>query len=176
MKQRMTLALTALATTITCLPALAQHDEHQHHSPYADQTSSGIAALSQAELDGLLAGAGMGMARAAELNHYPGPKHVLELADELELSDTQRASVETIREAMASEAKRLGQEIVDAERHLEKRFAHAHIDADTLRSLTAEIASLYGELRFVHLRAHLETRSALSEEQVANYDRLRGYQ
>ena len=161
--KRMTPPIWMLLAALTvCLPALAQHDDHQHHSPYADQAPSGIAALSQSELDDLLEGAGMGMARAAELNHYPGPKHVLKLAGELGLSEAQRAAVEGIREAMLSEARRLGQEIVDAERHLDKRFAHAHIDEEILRSVTAEIAGFYGELRFAHLRAHLETRATLS--------------
>lgn len=176
MKRQTLPALTILTGMVVCLPALAQHGDHQHHSPYADQPSSGIAALSQSELDGLLAGAGMRMALPAELNHYPGPLHVLELAEDLELSEEQRMTVEAIRQAMLSEAERLGQEIVDKERHLDKRFAHAHIDEETLRALTAQIAGLYGELRFAHLRAHLETRAALSEEQIASYDRLRGYE
>ena len=34
----------------------------------------------------------MGLALAAELNGYPGPSHVLELADKLELSAEQRAA------------------------------------------------------------------------------------
>jgi hypothetical protein len=32
-----------------------------------------------------------------------------------------------------------------------------------------------GELRAAHLLAHLETRQLLTESQVAEYDRLRGY-
>jgi hypothetical protein len=117
----------------------------------------------------------MGLARPAELNQYPGPKHVLELAAELELSDEQRQHVEACHAAMLEEAQRLGKEIVDKERHLDRRFAHSHIDEEVLRSVTAEIADLYGELRFVHLRAHLETRAVLSPGQIESYDRLRGY-
>lgn len=117
----------------------------------------------------------MGLARPAELNQYPGPKHVLELVVELELSDEQRQHVEASHAAMLGEAQRLGKEIVDKERHLDRRFAHSHIDEEVLRSVTAEIAELYGELRFVHLRAHLETRAVLSPGQIESYDRLRGY-
>ena len=35
-------------------------------------------------------------ALAAELNGYPGPSHVLELADKLELSTEQRASMQRL--------------------------------------------------------------------------------
>jgi hypothetical protein len=34
------------------------------------------------------------MAKAAELNGYPGPKHVLELAQQLQLTDAQRRDVQ----------------------------------------------------------------------------------
>ena len=42
-----------------------------------------VNALSPDEVQQYLAGAGMGYAKAAELNHFPGPMHVLELADKL---------------------------------------------------------------------------------------------
>lgn len=165
-----------LAVLLSTGPARAQHDLHgEHQSPYANQDSTGISSLSRQELDGLLEGAGMGYARPAELNHYPGPKHALELAEQLELTDTQATKIEAIRVEMLQQAKRLGQEIVERERHLDRRFAHRHIDEVTLRDLTAEIARLYGELRFAHLRAHLETREVLSGLQIETYDRLRGY-
>jgi hypothetical protein len=40
-------------------------------------------ALSDQEVSALLDGHGAGFAKAAELNGYPGPMHVLELADRL---------------------------------------------------------------------------------------------
>ena len=69
--------------------ALAQHGSHHSHgaqgqtSAYAGQQSREIKALSDQEVKDLQAGAGMGMAKAAELNRYPGPMHALELADQL---------------------------------------------------------------------------------------------
>lgn len=164
-------ALAALAA-----PLAAQHEGHSHPaSPYAGQTDSGIAALSSEEAEQLRAGDGMGMARAAELNHYPGPKHVLELAAELELSAAQRDAVAAVRETMRAEAVRLGAEILRLEERLQRRFAHRHIGPPDLRRASLEIARLYGELRYAHLAAHLETRSLLTGEQVERYDRLRGY-
>jgi hypothetical protein len=53
-------------------------------SPYTGQERREIKALSNEEIDRYLSGDGMGLAKAAELNHYPGPRHVLELADQLQ--------------------------------------------------------------------------------------------
>ncbi len=147
--------------------------EHQH-SPYAHQGSD-IASLSPKELADLEAGAGMGLARAAELNSFPGPRHVLELADSLGLSHEQRAQILAIRAAMGERAIALGREIIEAERALSQRFADGQVDSATVRTATQEIAGLAGELRFVHLAAHLATRSVLGQGQVETYDRLRGY-
>lgn len=165
-----------LAWTILATPLAAQHSEHEGHvSPYAGQTGSGIAALSAEEVRQLREGAGMGLARAAELNRYPGPKHVLELADELALSAAQRAATTSIHDEMHAAAVRLGGEILAAEEHLQRRFATRHVDETALESAIAEIARLEGELRFIHLRAHLRTTELLDSEQVDRYEALRGY-
>jgi Spy/CpxP family protein refolding chaperone len=54
-------------------------------------------------------------------------------------------------------------------------FASKQIDSNRLKEITTEIAKLQGELRYVHLMAHLEMRQLLTEEQVRKYDQLRGY-
>ncbi|MDP2956413.1 MAG: hypothetical protein Q8N53_08320 [Longimicrobiales bacterium] len=43
----------------------------------------------------------MGMARPAELNGFPGPRHVLDLADLLALAPDQRSEVQGIFERSA---------------------------------------------------------------------------
>ncbi len=53
------------------------------HSPYVGREQREIKSLSPGDIQMYLQGHGMGMAKAAELNHYPGPKHVLDLAKEL---------------------------------------------------------------------------------------------
>ena len=50
--------------------------------PYAGMQARPIKALSEQQVADLAAGRGMGLALAAELNGYPGPSHVLELADD----------------------------------------------------------------------------------------------
>ena len=49
-------------------------------APYAGQQARAIKSLSDEDIAALLKGEGMGMAAAAELNGYPGPAHVLQLA------------------------------------------------------------------------------------------------
>jgi Spy/CpxP family protein refolding chaperone len=122
-----------------------------------------------------LKGHGMGLAKAAELNHYPGPRHVLELAKQLHLSAAQSAQTQKAYDKMHAEAVRLGKLIVAKEKQLDSLYATQKIDATQLRALAGEIARLQGELRFTHLNAHLEMKKILSPQQVAKYDELRGY-
>lgn len=155
--------------------ALAGAAEAPAASPYAGLESREIKALSPDRVEGLRAGAGLGYAMAAELNGHPGPKHVLELADELALTPPQRDAVRASFERMRDDAMALGEAIVEAESTLDRRFAHRHFDETTLAELTATIAELEGRLRFVHLRAHLETDAILAPVQRERYVDLRGY-
>jgi Spy/CpxP family protein refolding chaperone len=157
--------------TMLAVPALAQHG----HSPYAGQETRTIKALSEEEIQALLSGQGMGLAKAAELNHYPGPRHVLDLATPLQLSEPQRAETQRIYDRMHQEAVRLGTLIVDKERELEHLFAAEAVDSPTLQRLAKHIAQLQGDLRVAHLQAHVEMRRVLSREQIDTYDALRGY-
>jgi Spy/CpxP family protein refolding chaperone len=155
------------------LPALAltQHS----HAPYAGQEQRQIKALSEAEVQALLDGRGMGLARAVELNHYPGPMHVLELASQLHLSEDQRTATQQIYDRMRAEAVRLGQQIVAQEGELDRLFATNDTAGAKLQAVVQEIARLQGELRLVHLQAHIDMQALLSPEQIATYDALRGY-
>lgn len=157
------------------------HDGSMRHSapgdptPYAGLAGREIKALSAEQVDQLLGGQGMGFALAAELNHYPGPRHALELATPLGLSAEQRAQILAIQAAMSAEAVRLGKQVVEQERELDRRFASGRIDLTELRALTGAIARRQGELRAAHLGAHLAVRALLSEGQILHYDELRGY-
>ncbi len=147
----------------------------QQHSPYAGQQQRPLKALSPAEIQMYHEGHGMGLAKAAELNHYPGPQHVLELAQQLELSAAQLAQTQKIYDEMHAQAVRLGKLIVAKEQVLDSLLATQKITASQLRTLVNAIADLQGELRLVHLQAHLEMKAILSSAQVAKYDELRGY-
>lgn len=158
-------------------PAHAQdHEDHAAHTaPYADLTDRAIKALSTEEAAGLLAGEGLGFALAAELNGVPGPLHTLEMATELDLSDDQVRTVRSIEIRMRERARELGARIVDLEGELDRRFAHGHMTMADLERLTSDIALARGELRAVHLSAHLETSTLLAATQIESYQRLRGY-
>lgn len=144
-------------------------------SPYAGQESRAIKALSQDEQSDLLAGKGMGFAKVAELNGYPGPAHVLELAHALSLTPEQRAKTETLFKQMESQAKLLGRQVVDAEKSLDELFASNTITLATLSESLTAIGALQAKLRAVHLKAHLEQARILSSDQIARYQSLRGY-
>lgn len=161
-------------TLLTLAASTLQAQEHQH-SPYADFTSREIKALGPEDVEALRTGQGMGFALAAELNGYPGPRHVLELGLALGLSDSQRIEITRIRDRMQATAIELGQAIVRGERALDQAFAESRIDPSAVDSLTGSIAALQGRLRAVHLQAHLQVTALLTPEQRERYDRLRGY-
>ena len=71
----------------------------QPASPYAGQERNDISALAPQDVNALLAGQGMGLAKAAELNGYPGPLHVIELAGPLSLTSEQLGSSRKLMDA-----------------------------------------------------------------------------
>jgi len=160
-----------LVLAALCGPAVAA----QTASPYAGQQQRAIKALSDRDIEDLRAARGMGLAKAAELNSYPGPAHVLELATHLHLTDAQRAATQKIFETMRAKAVPLGTQIIAAEGELDRAFARAQITPDELRKRLQAIAKLQSELRAVHLEAHIAQRALLSPAQIARYDTLRGY-
>ena len=159
--------LAIVATTAT--------SSAQTTSPYTGQEQRAIKALSDEEIRDLLEARGMGLAKAAELNSYPGPLHVLQLAAELGLSDAQRKATDSLYASMRQRALSIGRQIIEAERTLDRAFANAAIEPATLRSQVGAIATLQGELRAVHLEAHLAQHALLTPEQITRYDALRGY-
>jgi Spy/CpxP family protein refolding chaperone len=144
-------------------------------TPYAGEDKREIKALSPDEIQAYQNGQGMGFAKAAELNQFPGPKHVLELATELKLTDQQKTETQKIYDRMHTEAVRLGDLIISKEKALDHLFTSKQINSQRLQQTVADISRLQGELRVVHLQAHLETRRILSPDQIKQYDGLRGY-
>ena len=144
-------------------------------SDYAGQETRSTKSLSQQDVAALRNADGMGMAKAAELNGYPGPRHVLALAQELGLTEGQITQVTAVRNRMSAAALPLGVELIDREGALDRLFSHGRITPELLTAETAAIGEIQGLLRAVHLAAHLETHTILSIEQVAQYNKLRGY-
>jgi Spy/CpxP family protein refolding chaperone len=144
-------------------------------SPYKGQQHRSIKALSQNEINGYLNGKGMGFAKAAELNHYPGPRHVLDLSEKLELSASQIKQTESLFDKMQAKAIILGKQLVDHEQKLDQLFAQGSVDKNSLDAILQNIGTIQAKLRGVHLSTHLEQKQLLNKHQVMMYDRLRGY-
>ncbi len=166
------LALLVFATLASPQRTAAQHE---HQSPYTGHERMEISSLSSDELRELEAGEGMGLARAAELNHYPGPKHALEMAAELGLSTGQADRLTEIRDAVSELAVAKGEEIIVAERELTELFRAGEPDDAVVHMGTTTLGVLYGELRAIHLVAHLRTAAVMTDHQIDLYDQQRGY-
>ena len=144
-------------------------------APYAGMEARPIKALSEQQVADLKAGRGMGLALVAELNGYPGPSHLLELADQLGLSDAERNAVRGLFEAMKAETIPIGERLIAQETALDRLFAEHKVTPETLAAATAEIGGTQAKLRDAHLRYHLSTVALLQPSQIKRYAELRGY-
>ncbi len=160
-------SVVVMATTLGCTGYL---------SPYTGDQGRAIKAMSAREVNDTLAGRGMGLARAAELNGYPGPMHVLELASALRLTPAQRQQTEALFNTMQASAITAGKALIDAEQALDRDFATGSITPAGLDESLQRIGALQARVRAVHLSAHLTQTAILTAEQVTEYGTRRGYQ
>jgi Spy/CpxP family protein refolding chaperone len=161
------LHFAALSFVVPC--ALAET------SAYAGQEARDIKALAPDEVDAYMAGKGFGLAKAAELNGYAGPAHVLELSEKLALTADQRARTQVLFDSMQAKAVRSGRELVERERRLDAMFSAGTITPDALAKALDEIGHLQAQVRRAHLEAHLAEAKILTPEQNVLYASLRGY-
>src|SRR4051812_3436212 len=151
--------LAALAAALAVAqPAFAQ-------SPYAGMQARPIKALSDQQIADLRSGRGMGLALPAELNGYPGPSHLLELADKVGLSEAQRSAVRSLFEAMKAETVPLGEQLIEQEGALDRLFAHRVATPGNVEAAVASISETQGKLRAAHLKYHLSTIALLQPDQ-----------
>lgn len=156
------------------VPKTINHSSNAH-KPYAGQEQNTISTLSETDMKQLIAGAGWGLAKPAEFNGYPGPAHVLELAEKLDLNDSQKAEVQKSFNSMKAKAKELGPVLIEAEAQLDSIFKNGVADTVSLREGISKAEAARAALRKVHLAAHLEVTPLLSQEQRDKYAILRGY-
>src|SRR5262249_9084986 len=116
-------------------------------TPYGGMQRRPVKALSEQQIADLRAGRGMGLAPAAELNGYPGPSNVLELADGLDLSVDQRSRMQNLFDQMKAEAVPLGSRLIEQESELDRDFASHTVTPETLKASSAAIAETQGALR-----------------------------
>ncbi|MEL6573942.1 MAG: hypothetical protein AAFQ64_20025 [Pseudomonadota bacterium] len=165
-----TLAFLTVSFALSC--AATAEETHQ---PYKGFETRAITSLPEQDIDALREGSGWRLALPAELNGFPGPAHVLELAEELGLSARQEESISSIFEAMRLEAIAKGKVLIDAEHSLDEGFRSDSMDADRLLRLIQYAEAARADLRYVHLSRHLMTLEVLDAEQVSAYAVLRGY-
>ncbi|KQW51198.1 MULTISPECIES: Spy/CpxP family protein refolding chaperone [unclassified Roseateles] len=161
-------ALGAVALAIAA-PSFSQA------SPYAGEQDGPIKALSSADVTALRQGQGMGLAKAAELNGYPGPLHTLELAEQLRLTPEQVSATRQLMDAHKARARALGDALVAAEMALDRLFAERSATLSGVDEATQQIAKLQAKLRAEHLATHLIQTALLSGDQAQRYAALRGY-
>lgn len=160
----------SLAIGLATSPCLAQSP-----SPYAGFETRSIKALSDQQISDLRAGLGLSLALAAELNGYPGPRHTLDLAKALNLSEEQRSKVDALFQSMKDESIVIGERLIAQEADLDKQFANKTVTPEILHSLMDQIGRTQATLRETHLKYHLSTLNLLTPEQAQRYAQLRGY-
>jgi Spy/CpxP family protein refolding chaperone len=169
------LAVLLAGCTSPSSPAPAPPQEAPARGPYAGLQHSEVRGLTAQQLEELRSGAGAGLSLAAELNGYPGPLHVLELAGQLGLTEAQHARVAELREGVVRDAKAGGERVIAAHAALDQAFRAGPPAAAQLEALLVDLAAAEAALRGVHLQAHLATLDVLTAEQVQRYAVLRGY-
>lgn len=144
-------------------------------SPYADRVADAIAGLTAEQIDDLRNARGMGYALPAELNGYPGPRHVLDLADDLDLNASQRDTMQSLFDGMATQAIVAGEAVITAHADLDALFASGNATVDEVARLSQALGDAEAQLRSIHLAAHLQTLAILTDHQVMQYQVQRGY-
>ena len=163
------LALVSMTQAATAEP-------HQAHiSKYAGQEKRPIKSLSADDIAELQRGGGWGLAKAAELNGVPGPIHLLEMREEIRLSEKQISEITQLFDDMKREAIEHGNRLIALERSLDTQFRDGTVTRDILQESLRAIAETRMNLRFAHLSTHLKTPAILTREQLARYTLLRGY-
>ena len=147
---------------------------HGTPAPYAGQDTRNISSLSAEDIAALEAGEGWGLAKPAELNGFPGPAHILELSEKLDLTPEQKTAIEASFAAMNERARATGRALIDAEAALDAAFVNG-VTEDDLTEALARTEAARARLRSIHLSAHLEVTPLLNTEQRHRYAELRGY-
>lgn len=147
-------------------------------SPYAGayDPDAPIRGLDAGLVEQIRQGQGASLALPAELNGLPGPRHALDLAEQLDLSPDQRAQVQDVYDRYLANAIPAGERYLGAAQTLEEELRSGAISEEDLSGLVAEVSRREGDLVTIHLTAHLRTAGILTPEQIAVYNELRGYE
>jgi Spy/CpxP family protein refolding chaperone len=175
----MRIFVLAGALLVACSAVHAQ--DHQGHdmqnmagmAPAAPAAATSAASMlgynPEERAAGLREGRGMGLAMPAEGNGYPGPRHVLEAADQIGLSAEQRARTQALFDGMRGEAQRLGAQLLAQEAELDAIFSEHRATPALLEAAARRIGETEAALKITHLRTHLAMMDVLTPDQVTRY-------
>ena len=156
----------ALVLLLGTLTAAAQHQSHRGPD---DQAHTRMQAMLDETDQVIASGRGAGLAFADDQNGYPGPLHVLELKERLQLTPAQEARITALQTAMFAEARPKSARLLEAEASLRRLFMDGVADETRVRAAVAEVERARTEVRLVHLLTHLQTRPVLTAEQRRLY-------
>jgi len=165
------LSLVLLFILVTSMSVFAE----TYTSKYVGEEYRKIKSLSPDDVEELTKGGGWGLAKAAELNGIPGPAHILEMVDKINLTDEQKKKIQKIYNEMTGEAIALGKQLIRLEMELNIGFSNRNINQELLENYVREIEKVRAKLRIVHLSTHLQTPNILTNKQIILYNKLRGY-
>ncbi len=174
----------AIALALCAAPASAQSPGgHSHGGNPAAGHHHGTGGAPQGHLEALKCsesfdrvvgqGLGFGLAFAADRNGYPGPLHVVELAQPLGLRAEQVERARSLYDAMLAESRPKSAALLAAEAELARLFERGEATEARVRAQVAEVERLRADVRLVHLTYHLRTRDLLTSEQRVAYHRAR---
>jgi Spy/CpxP family protein refolding chaperone len=174
MPSALSLSLAVMLVLGTTVPVRAQSGHAHRHAGGGDAEAHRRVEACQREFDEVVAdGRGFGLAFAADQNGYPGPLHVLELKDRLQLTAEQETRTRALFESMLTEARARAGRLAAAEARLTRLFASSVADDGAVRAAVAEAEAARAEVRLAHLLTHLRTRDLLTEAQRHTYHAIR---
>lgn len=171
-----------VAIASLAVASMAGAQDHSGHQAAAEPRAAPASAASASSMmnytaeeraQGLKEGRGMGLAMPAEGNGYPGPRHVLEVAEQIGLTVQQRGRTQQLFDSMRSEAGRLGTQLLAQENELDAIFREHRATPALLAKAANDIGATEAALKIVHLRTHLTMMDVLTPSQVSRYIDLR---
>jgi hypothetical protein len=114
------------------------------------------------------------LGKTGEINSYPSPKSILELATTLNLSSIQKSRLSDIQSNTVARAKQLGKEIVQIENELYRAFQARIVNEKSCTDDAQQIGRLRGKLRGIFLNARIRAKAVLNESQISMYRQISG--